>query len=85
MGRSKKQQPSAAQPLDEASNKAETVIIPDEQSPVRGASKRRNVKGVKPGEVVTVHNKENGAVNEMTAEYALKLVARGEGVYEILK
>jgi hypothetical protein len=85
MGRSKKQQPSAAQPQEEASNKAETVIIPDEQFPVWSASKRRSLKSVKSGEIVTVHNKENGAVNLMSAEQAVKLVSRGEGVYEILK
>jgi hypothetical protein len=85
MGRSKKQQPSAAQPQDEASNRAETVIIPDEQFPVRSVSKRRSVKSVEPGEIVTIHNKENGAVNLMSAEQAVKLVSRGEGVYEILR
>lgn len=84
MGRSKKQQSTAAAPQGEASNKAETVIIPDEQFPVRSASKRRSAKGVQPGEIVTVRNKENGAVNRMAAEYAVKLVARGEGIYELL-
>lgn len=85
MGRSKKQPSSVAAPLGEAANKAETVIIPDEQHVVRSASKRRSVKSVRHGEIVTVRNKENGAVNQMAAEYAVKLVARGEGVYEILK
>ena len=85
MGRSKKQPSGAAVPLEEAANKAETVIIPDEQHVVRSASKRRSVKSVQPGEVVTVRNKENGAVNRMQAEFALKLVARGDGMYEILK
>lgn len=85
MGRSKKQQSTVAAPLGEAANKADTEIIPDEQHVVRSASKRRSVKGVQAGEIVTVRNKENGAVNRMAAEYAVKLVSRGEGVYEILK
>jgi hypothetical protein len=85
MGRSKKQQSTAAAPPGEASNKATTEIIPDEQPMVRNASKRRSIKGIQAGEIVTVRNKENGAVNRMAAEYAVKLVQRGEGTYEILK
>ncbi len=93
MGRSKKQQSGVAAPQGEAanaltntaSNKADTEIIPDEQHVVRSASKRRSVKSVQAGEIVTVRNKENGAVNQMAAEFALKLVSRGEGGYEILK
>lgn len=85
MGRSKKQQSTAAAPQGEAANKAGTVIIPDEQYVIRSASKRRSIKSIQQGEIVTVRNKENGAVNRMAAEYAIKLVQRGEGTYEILK
>ena len=82
MARPKKIKPET-QP-EAATNKAETTIIPDGKL-VKTTSKRRSASSVKTGEIVTVHNRINGATNQMAAEFALKLLSRQSDTYEILK
>lgn len=82
MARPKKIKPET-QP-EAATNKAETTIIPDGIL-VKTTSKRRAADSIKKGEIVTVHNKINGATNQMAAEFALRLLSRQGDTYEILK
>ncbi|HYD21297.1 MAG TPA: hypothetical protein VEB40_07485 [Flavipsychrobacter sp.] len=71
-----------AQPF---ANAAMTNILPDNDETVFGPSRRRSAGQVKTGEIVTVRNKQNGAMNKMSAVYAIKLVAKSAEIYEILK
>lgn len=62
-----------------------STIISEDQELVATASKRRVVATVQRGEMVTVRNKMNGAINKLATMYAVKLVSRSADVYEILQ